>query len=86
MVTDTEADILQRILDVDSTESLSAEAARYILSLGFRDDDLRRMEELSTKSNEGELNPDERLELARFDRVRLLLVRLKSRARHTLRA
>jgi hypothetical protein len=83
MVTDTESDILQRILEAES-DSLTPEAARYVLTLQFRPHDHRRIEELAAKSNEGTLAPRERDELERFNRVRLLLVRLKSMARRVL--
>jgi hypothetical protein len=83
MVTDTETDILQRILEAES-ESLTPEAARYVLTLQFRSRDHRRIEELAAKSNEGTLSAQERDELERYNRVRLLLVRLKSTARRIL--
>lgn len=86
MVLDSEIDILQRVLESDRNGRPTAEAARYILTLGFAADDHRRVEELAGKANEGELRPDEREELERYDRVRLMLVRLKSRARQALAA
>ena len=80
MLTDTETDILQSVLEAES-DSLTPEAARYVLTLQFKPQDHRRIEELAAKSNEGTLDPTERAELERFNRVRLLLVRLKSVAR-----
>jgi hypothetical protein len=84
MVADTEADILERVLDGDPTDALPPEVSRYLLTLAFRHDDQQRIEELADKSNEGALTPGERAELERYNRVRLWLVRLKSRARHAL--
>jgi len=86
MVADTEADIFQRVLDVDHAEALPPEVSRFLLTLGFRDEDHRRIEELADKSNEGTLTQAERAELERYNRVRLWLVRMKSKARQSLAA
>jgi uncharacterized protein YnzC (UPF0291/DUF896 family) len=84
MIVDTETDILQRVLEADPGHELTPEASRYLLTLGFSPNDHRRIDELAEKSNEGTLTVEERAELERYNRVRLLLVRLKSRARHVL--
>jgi len=81
---DTDTDILQRVLEADSGQELTPDASRYVLTLGFSSTDHQRFVELAEKSNGGALSPDEREEFERYNRVRLLLVRLKSRARHVL--
>jgi hypothetical protein len=86
MVADTEADILERVLEPDQTGALPPEVSRYLLTLAFRPADHQRIEELAEKSNEGKLTPAERAELERYNRVRLWLVRMKSKARHALSA
>ena len=86
MVADTEADILERVLAADQTGILPPEVSRYLLTLAFRPADHQRIEELAVKSNEGTLTPAERVELERYNRVRLWLVRMKSKARHALAA
>jgi hypothetical protein len=84
MVADTEADILERVLEAEQTGALPPEVSRYLLTLAFRPADHQRIDELADKSNEGTLTPAEWAELERYNRVRLWLVRMKSKARHAL--
>lgn len=83
MANETEVDIFSRVIDA-ANPTLSPEAAKAILELGYRAEDHARMEELSRKSNEGELTPDERRELAGYVFVGDVLALLKSKARASL--
>lgn len=84
LVDETEADILQRVLERDEHGALAPEAARFILTWEFKPRDHRRIEELAKKSNQGALTAKERAELERYNRVALLVTYLKSRARQAL--
>ena len=53
----TEADIFNRVID-PSNPTLSPDAAKAILQLGYAEADHTRMAELSRKSDEGMLTPD----------------------------
>ena len=80
----TEADIFSRVID-PSNPSLTPEAARAILQLGYTEPDHARMAELAAKSNEGRLTPEEQRELQSYVFVGDVLAMLKSKARMTLR-
>jgi hypothetical protein len=83
MVANTEADILERILDSDSAE-LAPEAARAILNWRFKESDRARMTELSDKASEGTLDADERRELDGYLLMGHLLAIAHSKARQSL--
>ena len=80
----SEADILSRLIAPDQP-SLSADAARSILSLAFADRDRDRMNVLAEKSRAGSLGPDEQSELESYERVGCLIGILKSKARVSLK-
>lgn len=85
MRTVTEADIFSRVID-PSNPSLTPEAARALLHLGYSDSDHARMTELAGKSNAGELTEEERRELEGYVFVGDVLAMLKSKARLSLRS
>jgi hypothetical protein len=80
----TEADILNRIID-PANPNLTPEAAKALLQFGYSETDHARVAELSRKSNEGSLSPEERRELESYVFVGDVLSMLKSKARASLR-
>lgn len=84
MTTNTETAILDRVIEPGSGE-LSPDAARYLLSLDFKEDDHRRMHELAQKAQAGTLSEDERQELQNYVDVGHLVALLQSKARVSLR-
>ena len=79
MATVIEAEIFSRVID-PSNPTLTPEAARAVLQLGFRDRDHERMAELAAKSNEATLSEDEHRELDGFVFVGDVPAMLKSKA------
>ena len=77
--------IFGRLIKADKTD-LSRELARYILTLGFDEEDQNRMSELAQKNQEGSLSSDEKAELENFVKAGHLLALLHSKARKTLKA
>jgi hypothetical protein len=76
----TEFDIFRRVID-PSNPSLTADAARGLLELGYTETDHARMADLARKSNDGELTTDERREFESFVFVGDILSMLKPKAR-----
>jgi len=64
---------------------LSPEAAEYLLSIRFGDDDRDRMHQLAERSESGTLTDEERAEFDSYLRVGNLLAVMQSRARVVLR-
>ena len=60
---------------------MTPEAAEGILSLGFSEEQRRRMQGLASKARSGDLTDEEREEASSFERVSSLLGILQSRAR-----
>ena len=65
--------------------SISPQAAEGILSLGFSDDQRKKMQALAEKARESELSEEEREEASSFERISSLLGILQSRARISMR-
>jgi hypothetical protein len=63
---------------------LSLTAARALLKFGFSEGDHARMNELSTKAQDGTLTPQEQAELNTFEEIGCLLSILHSKARVAL--
>jgi hypothetical protein len=63
---------------------LSRDAADYLLSLQFDEDDISRMDELSELARRGVLAPPEAAELDSYIHVSNLLAVMRSRARQSL--
>jgi hypothetical protein len=76
----TDVAILERVL-TDRDRPMSEEVARYLLGLGFREEDHARMKELAGRARAGRLAPGEDEEFESFLRVGHLLSLLKSKAR-----
>jgi hypothetical protein len=83
MPTITESDIFSRVID-PSNPTLTPEAAKALLQLGYSEADHARAAELSRKSNEGTLTAEERRELEGYVFVGDVLAMLKSKARLSL--
>jgi hypothetical protein len=83
MPTITQADILSRVID-PSNPTLSPDAARAILDLGYSEDNHARAAELARRSNEGTLTPDEHREFESYIFVGEFLSLVKSKARLSL--
>ena len=82
--TSSEIAIFGRLIRADETD-LSRELARYILTLGFDDEDQKRMTELANRNQEGSLSGEEKAELENFVKAGHMLALLHSKARRTLK-
>jgi hypothetical protein len=80
----SEVALFGRILDNGKGE-MSRELARYILTLGFGEDDQARMKDLAERNQDGALSADEQAELQSFVTAGHLLALLHSRARKSLK-
>jgi hypothetical protein len=80
----SEVAILGRLF-VDGKSELTQDRARYLLELGFSDEDQARMTELAENNQAGRLTETEREELLGFAKAGCLLGILHSRARRVLR-
>jgi hypothetical protein len=76
--------IFGRLLKADKSD-LPHELARYILTLGFGEEDQARMRELAEKNQAGALSTQEHEELQNFVKVGHLLALLHSKARKSLK-
>ncbi|HXE55077.1 MAG TPA: hypothetical protein VN541_18790 [Tepidisphaeraceae bacterium] len=83
MLLNTEADILERIIQPDRAD-LPPEAAKVLLSWRFTDADRTRMAELSEKASEGTLEASETRELDGYLVMGHLLAIAHSKARQSL--
>ena len=77
--------ILARVLDPEEGR-LAPEAARYVLSLRFRQHDRERMDLLAQKAQHGTLTTGEQTELENYCNVGDLLAMIQSKARQALQA
>jgi hypothetical protein len=82
--TPTEVAILARVL-ANGQGQLPPEMARYILNLGFGEDDKARMHDLAMRNQQDALSPIEREELLAYGKAGTLLSILKSKSRQVLR-
>jgi uncharacterized protein (DUF2236 family) len=80
----TSVAILNRVMQPDAT-TLTADAARTLLSLKFEKTDERRMERLSAKARQGALTDQEQFEAEQYNLVSHLLALLQAKARHVLK-
>jgi hypothetical protein len=80
----SEIAIFARLLKADDG-NLSRGLARYILTLGFDDDDQARMRDLAERNQEDDLGADEREELQNYVKAGHLLALLHSKARRSLK-
>ncbi len=79
----TETDIFNRVVD-RSNPTLTAEAARGLLQLGYSSADHARIAELAKKSNNGTLSAEQKREFESFVFVGDVFSLLKSKARLSL--
>jgi hypothetical protein len=77
--------LLDRILNADPSQPLSAETSRYLLSLRFPTQDVERTNELLAKNRQGQISKAERDELDHLVDVNYLIAALQSRARMALK-
>jgi uncharacterized protein YnzC (UPF0291/DUF896 family) len=80
----SEIAIFARLIKVDDGD-LPRALARYILSIGFDDEDQARMHELAQKEQEGSLSAPEKEELQNYVKNGHLLALLQSKARRSLK-
>ena len=76
--------IFARILKANDGD-LPPKLARYILTLGFDEEDQERMRELALRNQDGRLSVDEKEELQNFVKAGHLLALLHSKARKSLK-
>jgi hypothetical protein len=81
----SEGAILARLLG-NGTARLTPFMARYVLRLGFNDQDKARMHELAERNQEDLISPAERDELLAYVKAGDLLGILQSKARRSLRS
>jgi hypothetical protein len=81
----SEIAIFARLIKADEG-NLSRELARYIMTLGFEEDDQARMRDLAERNQEDSLAPDEKRELQNFVKAGHMLALLHSNARRSLKA
>lgn len=78
-----EITILARVLG-NGHGRLPAPMARYLLNVGFTEEDKARMHDLALRNQEDALSPSEKEELLAYSKAGTLLSILKSKARRTL--
>ena len=83
--TSSELAIFARIIKADASD-LSRDLARYMLTLGFDDDDQKKMTDLAERNQAGLLSTDEKAELKNFVKAGHMLALLHSRARMALKS
>jgi hypothetical protein len=79
----SEAGILARVMS-DGLEQVPHDIARYILRLGFPEDDKARMHDLAVRNQSNHLSAAEREELFAFAKAGTVLSILKVKARRVL--
>jgi hypothetical protein len=79
----SEATLFARILTNGQGE-MSSDLARYILTLGFGEEDQARMQDLAQRNQEGALSAEEHEELMHFVGAGHLLALLHAKARKAL--
>jgi hypothetical protein len=80
----SEIAIFARLIKANDGD-LSHDLARYILTLGFDDQDQARMRELAEKNQRGVLTSQEEQELQNYVKVGHMLALLHSKARRSLK-
>jgi hypothetical protein len=79
----SEIAIFGRLIKSDDGD-LSRDLARYILTIGFGEEDQGRMRDLAARNQVGGLSPEEREELHNYVKAGHLLALLHSKARKSL--
>ncbi len=81
----SEIEIFARLLKTDRGE-MGRELARYVLTLGFDEEDQALMRELAERNQEGTISSEDREKLQSYVKAGHLLALLHSKARQSLRA
>lgn len=81
----SEIAIFARLLKADDGH-MRRDLARYLLSLGFEEEDRCRMRDLAERNQAGDLSPGEQEELRSYVKAGHLLALLHSKARRSLKA
>jgi hypothetical protein len=81
----SEIAIFARLIKADKGD-VSRELARYILTLGFDEEDQARMRELAERNQEGSLSSEEQEELQNYVKAGHLVALLHSKARKSLKS
>ncbi|MCI0380857.1 MAG: hypothetical protein L0215_25015 [Gemmataceae bacterium] len=84
-VTTSEIAIFARLLS-NAKGVMSPRLARYVLTLGFSDNEQARMEDLADRNQRGRTTPDEREQLMSYVKAGHLLALLHSKARKALKS
>lgn len=79
----SEITIFARLLKIDKGD-LSPKLARYLLTLGFEEEDQARMRDLAERNQAASLSPEEQEELQNYVKAGHLLALLHSKARKSL--
>ncbi len=79
----SEIAIFARLLKTDEGD-LSHKFARYVLTLGFDEEDQARMKDLAERNQSADLSPEEQEELRNYVKAGHLLALLHSKARKSL--
>ncbi len=80
----SEIAIFSRLIKADGDE-MSRELARYILTLGFDEEDQARMDDLADRNQGGSLSSEEQEELQNYVKAGHLVALLHSKARKSLK-
>jgi hypothetical protein len=80
----SEIAIFARLIRADHGD-LPGELARYLLTLGFAEEDQARMRDLAARNQDGTLPPGDKEELANYVKAGHLLALLHSKARKSLK-
>ena len=83
--TSSEAAILSRVIQ-GSKLTLSPEAARVLLDLGFSEEDKKKMHELAVQNQQGKLSQEEERELDSYVRIGRFLDLLSAKAAKSLKS
>lgn len=81
----SEAAILSMVIQ-GSKATLSPEAARALLDLGFSEEDRKKMHELAVKNQQGKLSQEEERELDSYVRIGRFLDLLSAKAAKSLKS
>ena len=79
----TESDILSRVVEPKEGD-LSPQAAKALIGLRFRDDQIVWMEQLAQKNRDTTITDAEREEMEKYSRVGHFLNMMQSKARQSL--
>jgi hypothetical protein len=85
LIPNREADIWARLVRVQD-DALSADVARFLLSIDFAEEDEERMQDLADRSSAGTLTNQERAELDGYLHIANFLAVLQSKARVALQS